>query len=73
MPNTGTVNGNLIVIYLVYELIESFQINILRDRHNWVAEDAKVRVASERHNSTRTMYDMDPIVVEKREMDKGIV
>jgi hypothetical protein len=67
------VNGNFIVIYLVYELIESFQINILRDRHNWVAEDAKVRVASERHNSTRTRYNMYPVVVEQREINKRII
>lgn len=73
MPNTRTVNSDFIVIYLVYELIEGFQINILRSRSKWFAEDIKVRVASERHNSTRTRYNMYPVAVEEGEINKRII
>lgn len=73
MPKMRTLNSSLIVFYLIYKLIKTFQINIFLGRRRSFAEYVKVRVASERHNPTRTRYKMHPIAVEKREIHQRVV
>lgn len=71
MPNTGTLKSSLIIFHFVNKLIKGVQVNIFRSSgRRWFAEDVKVRVASERHNSTRTGHNMHPTAVEKRKINQ---